>query len=131
VAHKDARRIVTSIDTSGLVAPALVAGFFMRGRMAGMARRFQFSLYNTLRATAWLSIGGASWWLLKNIDKYSLKWPDVAFVTLLVILFLTIVASPVIAIGSLFGRTKTGMFGGLALGATFIVLSLVVSWAFL
>ena len=111
--------------------PALVAGFFMRGRMAGMARRFQFSLYSVLRATAWLSICGASFSMLKGIDKYTLKWPDVAFVTLLVVLVLAIVATPVIAIGSLFGQTKTGMFGGLTLGATFIVLSLVVSWAFL
>ena len=111
--------------------PPLVAGFFMRGRMAGMARRFQFSLYSALRATAWLSICGASWAMLKGIDTYTLKWPDVAFAALLVILFLATVATPVIAVGSLFGRTKTGMFGGLALGVTFIVLSLVVSWAVL
>ena len=100
----------------------------MRDRMAGMARRFQFSVYSALMATAWLSVGGASWYLLKGIDKYTLKWPDVAFVPLLVVLFLTTVAAPLLAIGSLFGRTKTGMLWGLTLGVVFIVLGLVVSW---
>jgi hypothetical protein len=96
--------------------------------MAGMTRRFQFSLYSTLRATAWLSICGASCSMLKRIDTYTHKWPDVEFVTLLVVLLLAIVATPVIGIGSLFERTKTAMFGGLALGVTCIVLSLVISW---
>ena len=102
----------------------------MRGRMSGMARRFQFSLYSALRATTCLSICGASCFMLKRIDSYTtLKWPDVAFVTLLVVLVLDIVAMPVIAFGSLMGRTKTGIFGGLALGVIFILLSVVLSWA--
>ena len=67
--------------------------------------------------------------MLKRIDNYALKWPDVPFVTLLVVLTLAIVAMPAIAFGSLFGQAKTGIFGGLALGVIFIFLSVVLSWA--
>jgi hypothetical protein len=96
-----------------------------------MAQRFQYSLYGALKATGLLSISVASWSMLKGIDRYAEKWPDVPFVTLVVVLVLTIIATPVLALGSIFERAKTGMLCALVLGAVFIILSVLLTRIFL
>jgi hypothetical protein len=96
-----------------------------------MVQRFQYSLYSALKATGLLSISVASWSMLKGIDRYAEKWPDIPFVTLVVVLVLAIIATPVLALGSIFERAKTGMLCALVVGVAFIILSLLISRIFL
>src|SRR5689334_3939473 len=105
-----------------------MAGFFMRGRMGGMVTRYQFSLRNALWMTAWLSLSAGSCVALRSVDNYTRKWPDVVFVTVLVVLWLAVISAPVIAVCTLFGRTRTGVIAGLAISALCFGVSLIATW---
>jgi hypothetical protein len=90
--------------------------------------RFQFGLRNALWMTAWLSLFAGSCVVLGSIDNYTRKWPDVVFVTLLVVLWLVVISTPVIAVCTLFGRTRTGVIAGLAISALYVDICLIASW---
>ena len=111
--------------------PACMAGFFMRGRMASMVTRFQFSLRNALWMTAWLSLFAGSCSALRSIVNYTRKLPDVVFVCLLIVLWVAVVSTPIIAVSTLLGSTRIGMITGLAISALYIGVCLTASWILL
>jgi hypothetical protein len=75
-----------------------------------MARQFRFSTWNLLSAMFWLSVGAGAFAVLRSLDEYPThEWPKWVLVTLVLSYYALIVASPLIAIGALFGRTRTAV----------------------
>jgi hypothetical protein len=97
-----------------------------------MAMRFQFSLWNLLEAMIWLCVCLGSFAILRTIVNAPIDddpWTGLASVVLAFSLFVLLVSSPFVAIGALFGRTRTGAFVGLTLVLLYLLATLVVEIA--
>jgi hypothetical protein len=78
-----------------------------------MERKFQFSLWDLLLATIWLSICGASFAVLQRLEDYHAQgWPDWLLDYMAVSNYILTVSSPFMAVGVLFGRTRIGLMAG-------------------
>src|SRR3954466_4562059 len=97
--------------------------------MASVMGRFQFSLGNVFRASAWLCLSGGSYAFLASQwheDRiHARDYPDWMWPWVVPVLFFLIIWCPVVAIGALFGRTKRGMVAGIGL---VVVLLFVVAF---
>ena len=81
-----------------------------------MKPRFQFGLRNAVWATFWVSVGGASFSVLRRMGNElydSLGLPDALFEALIITSCVLFIASPFIAAFSLFGRTGDGVVLGM------------------
>jgi hypothetical protein len=91
-----------------------------------VAKRFRFTIRNLLLATAWMSVFGGSFSMLRGVETYIENWPDAAQAATIMILVVLFFASPCIAICQLFGRTRIGVYYGLAIGTAIIVAVLII-----
>ena len=81
--------------------------------------KFQFSLANVLRATAWFCVSGGSYAFLASQwheDRiHARNYPDWMWPWVVPSLYILIICCPFVGIGALFGQTKRGVIVGMAI----------------
>jgi hypothetical protein len=98
------------IPYGSLPMPALVAGNFMRGRMGGMTRRFQFGMPAILKATIWLAIACL---IVRTTARVFAGVPIGASNILYIAAASAFVLAPFAAVGAMFDRMGAGVLWGL------------------
>jgi hypothetical protein len=88
--------------------PALMAGFFMRGRIGSMTSRFRFSTGNALLATFWIAVWCAA---IGAGNKPFMLFGGVVASAIFTFLLLV---PPAAAVGSICGRPLLGLACGFA-----------------